>query len=118
MPNGQIYGGTILNATASDTQRIDLVIGIGYDDIQKDKQLLEEILHGDDRVLEDPAPAISVAELADSCINLNVRSRVGSEDCWPLRSDLLERIKNTFDAEGISISYPQRDVHLYQEKVA
>ncbi len=119
VPNGQIYGGTILNASARDTRRIDLVIGIGYDDdIKKAKRILEDILETDDRILEDPAPAISLGELADSSVNLNVRPWVKSSDYWPVRSDLLERIKNAFDAEGISIPYPQRDVHLYQEKAA
>ncbi|HHH46641.1 MAG TPA: mechanosensitive ion channel, partial [Thiotrichales bacterium] len=79
---------------------------------------LEDILETDDRILEDPAPAISLGELADSSVNLNVRPWVKSSDYWPVRSDLLERIKNAFDAEGISIPYPQRDVHLYQEKAA
>ncbi len=119
VPNGQIYGGTILNASARDTRRIDLVIGIGYDDdIKKARQILEDILRTDDRILEDPAPAISLGELADSSVNLNVRPWVKSGDYWPVRSDLLERIKNAFDAEGISIPYPQRDVHLYQERAA
>ena len=115
VPNGQIYGGTIVNLSARDTRRIDLVIGIGYDDdIRKAKGLLEAILGADERILKDPAPAVSVGELADSSVNLNVRPWVASGDYWGVRSDLLETIKTRFDAEGISIPFPQREVHLHQ----
>lgn len=115
VPNGQIYGGTIVNVSARDTRRIDLVVGIGYDDdIRKARGLLQEILGADERILKDPAPAVSVAELADSSVNLNVRPWVATGDYWGVRSDLLETIKTRFDAEGISIPFPQRDVHLYQ----
>ena len=115
IPNSGIYGGMITNYSARPTRRIDLVVGIGYDDdIRKAMGLLEEVIKSDDRILEDPAPAISVAELADSSVNLNVRPWVKSEDYWAVRSDLLEKIKLSFDANGISIPYPQQDVHLYK----
>ncbi len=117
IPNSQIYGGTITNVSARPTRRIDLVIGIGYeDDLKKAKALLEEILAQDDRILAEPAPAVALGELADSSVNFNVRPWVNSADYWPVRADLLEKIKLTFDEQGISIPYPQQDVHLYQEK--
>lgn len=117
VPNSQIYGGTIINYNARPTRRIDMVIGIGYgDDIRKAKSVLEEIIKAEPRILEEPAPAISVADLAESSINLNVRPWVSSGDYWAVRSDLLETIKGRFDEQGISIPYPQRDVHLYETK--
>ena len=114
VPNGQIYGGTIVNYSARDTRRIDLVFGIGYDDdIRKAKQLIEEIMAADERILEDPAPTVAVGELADSSVNINVRPWVKSEDYWDVRSSLLENVKLRFDEKGISIPYPQTDVHLF-----
>lgn len=119
VPNSHIYGGTITNVSARETRRIDLVIGIGYnDDIRKAREILEGILKGHELILEDPAPAVSVAELGDSSININVRPWVKSGDYWPVRADLLETIKVTFDDNGISIPFPQRDVHLYNENTA
>ena len=115
VPNSQIYSGTIVNNSARPTRRIDLVIGIGYeDDIRKAKRLLEELLQKDERILDDPGPSVALAELADSSVNFNVRPWVRTEDYWSVRADLLQAIKETFDAEGISIPYPQTDVHLFQ----
>lgn len=112
IPNGQIYSGAITNYSARDTRRIDMVFGIGYDDdMLKAKKLMEDILAAHELVLEDPAPAVAVAELADSSVNFNVRPWVNSADYWGVRSDLIEQIKLTFDKEGISIPYPQMDVH-------
>ncbi|HEB98869.1 MAG TPA: mechanosensitive ion channel [Thiotrichales bacterium] len=115
VPNSQIYSGTIVNNSARPTRRIDLVIGIGYeDDIRKAKRLLEELLQKDERILDDPAPSVALAELADSSVNFNVRPWIKTEDYWNVRADLLQAIKETFDAEGISIPYPQQDIHLYR----
>jgi len=119
VPNGQIYGGTIVNVTARPTRRIDLVFGIGYgDDIRTAKRLIEEAMGRDERILAEPAPAISLAELADSSVNINVRPWVKTGDYWAVRSDLLESVKAAFDANGISIPFPQRDVHLHQVDTA
>ncbi len=119
VPNSQIYDGTITNYSAKPTRRIDLVFGIGYDDdIAKAKQIMGDILQQDERILADPPPAIALAELGDSSVNFNVRPWVNSGDYWPVRADLLEKIKLAFDANGISIPYPQRDVHLYQTEQA
>ncbi len=116
VPNSQIYGGTIVNVSARPTRRIDLVIGIGYeDDLKKAKDILEQILREDERVLDEPAPAVALGELADSSVNFNVRPWVNSGDYWPVRADLLEKIKLTFDEQGISIPYPQQDIHLHKK---
>lgn len=115
VPNSQIYSGTITNYSAKSTRRIDLVFGIGYDDdIAKAKRIMDDIMKQDDRILADPAPAVAVAELADSSVNFNVRPWVNSGDYWPVRADLLEKIKLAFDANGISIPYPQQDVHMHE----
>ncbi|WP_426417666.1 mechanosensitive ion channel family protein [Aestuariirhabdus sp. LZHN29] len=115
VPNGSIFAGTITNYSAKPTRRIDMVFGIGYDDdLLKAKEVLMRVVAADERVLKDPAPAVAVAELADSSVNFNVRPWVNTADYWPVRSDLIERIKLEFDREGISIPYPQTDVHLKQ----
>jgi small conductance mechanosensitive channel len=115
VPNGQIYSGTITNYSARDTRRIDLVFGIGYDDdIAKAKQIMEDIIRKDERILADPAPAIAMAELGESSVDFNVRPWVKTSEYWAVRADLLENIKLAFDANGISIPYPQRDVHMHQ----
>ncbi|HID35898.1 MAG TPA: mechanosensitive ion channel [Ghiorsea sp.] len=112
VPNGAIYGGTITNNSARDTRRIDMVFGIGYDDdIKKAKELLNEILAADERILKEPAPLVAVAELADSSVNFNVRPWVKSGDYWGVLFDVTETVKLTFDENKISIPYPQMDVH-------
>lgn len=115
VPNSGITSGVITNVNAEPTRRIDLVIGIGYDDdIRKAKATLERIIGADGRVLKDPAPTIAVAELADSSVNLVLRPWVKSEDYWDVRFNLVETIKLTFDEEGISFPFPQQDVHMHQ----
>jgi len=112
IPNGQIYAGAITNFSARDTRRIDMVFGIGYDDdMLTAKQIMEEILQKHELILADPEPVVAVAELADSSVNFNVRPWVKSDDYWGVRSDLIEKIKLAFDKNGISIPYPQMDIH-------
>jgi small conductance mechanosensitive channel len=119
IPNSHIYGDTIVNFSARDTRRIDLVFGIGYDDdIKQAKLLIEKTMADDERILKDPEPVVMVLELADSSVNFAVRPWVNASDYWAVRSDLLEALKINCDSEGISIPYPQRDVHVYQEEKA
>lgn len=119
MPNGQIYGGTIVNFSARDTRRIDLVIGVGYDDdIKKVRDIINEVLAADATVLKDPAPTVMLLELGASSIDFAVRPWVKSADYWSTRAALLEAIKSAFDKEGVSIPYPQQDIHLYKEGAA
>ena len=115
VPNAAITAGTITNYSAQDTRRVDLVFGISYDDdLPKAKQVLEEILAQDDRVLKDPAPTVAVGELGDSSINFVVRPWVKTADYWKVLWDLTEAVKLKFDAQKISIPYPQRDIHVHQ----
>jgi len=115
VPNGAIYDGTITNNSARDTRRIDMVFGIGYDDdIKKAKEIMQSILEADERIFSDPAPLIAVAELADSSVNFVVRPWVKASDYWAVKFDVTEKIKLAFDDAGISIPYPQMDVHINQ----
>jgi small conductance mechanosensitive channel len=119
MPNAQIYGGTIVNYSAQDTRRIDLVVGIGYsDDIKKARDILVDILASEERVLKDPGATVMLLELGASSVDFAVRPWVNTADYWAVRADLLEAVKNRFDKEGISIPFPQQDVHMYEAKKA
>ncbi len=115
IPNSAVTGGNITNYSAHETRRVDMVFGIGYDDdIRKAKQVLEQILAADERILKDPAPVVAVSELADSSINFVVRPWVKTADYWGVFFDVTEKVKLTFDDQGISIPYPQQDVHMHQ----
>lgn len=117
IPNANMTGGNIVNYSAKETRRVDLVMGVSYDDdLQKVRQILEDILAKDDRVLKDPAPTIGVLELGDNSVNFAVRPWVNRDDYWGVYFDVTETVKKRFDAEGISIPFPQRDVHLYEHK--
>ncbi|MEF2144998.1 MAG: mechanosensitive ion channel domain-containing protein [Desulfovibrionaceae bacterium] len=117
VPNSSILGSVIVNVTANDTRRIDLVVGIGYgDDIGKAQGILEGILKDDPRVLKDPAPTVAVSELGASSVDFVVRPWVATGEYWDVRFDLTRRIKEVFDAQGVSIPFPQRDVHIYNDK--
>ena len=112
IPNSSIVGGNITNFSTKDTRRVDFVFGIGYDDdLKLAKATLEEIVNSDSRSLKDPAPLVAVSELADSSVNFVVRVWVKSEDYWAVNFDTIEKVKLTFDEKGISIPYPQMDVH-------
>lgn len=117
IPNGKIYNDSIVNYSARATRRVDMVFGIGYgDDLLKAKQILMEILEQDERVLKDPAPLVNVASLGDSSVNFNVRPWVKSADYWAVLWDTTEKVKLEFDRQGISIPFPQMDVHLHSEQ--
>ena len=110
--NSNMISGNITNYSVKDTRRVDFVFGIGYDDdLKLAKQTLEEIVSADERVLQDPAPFVAVKELADSSVNFVVRAWVKSGDYWGVNFDTIEKVKLTFDEKGISIPYPQMDVH-------
>jgi len=116
IPNSSLTGGNIVNWSATGTRRVDMVFGIGYDDdIDKAKQVIAEILAADDRILKDPAPQVALSELADSSVNFVARPWVKTGDYWGVLFDTTEAVKKRFDAEGISIPYPQSDVHIYQQ---
>ena len=107
---------SITNFSAKDTRRIDLVFGVSYaDDLRKVKEVIWSVLNADERILKDPAPTVGVLELADSSVNFAVRPWVNASDYWDVYFHLHETLKIRFDEEGISIPFPQRDVHLFQE---
>jgi small conductance mechanosensitive channel len=112
IPNGAIYGGIITNYSARSTRRVDMVFGVDYDDdLKVAKELLRSIILADDRVLSDPEPVVAVSELADFSVNFIVRPWVKSADYWPVLWDTTEKVKLEFDAQGLSIPYPQMDIH-------
>lgn len=115
VPNGSISNGIITNFSAEATRRVDFVFGIDYgDDIGKAKSVLERLVTEDSRTLADPAHVIVVSELGDSSVNITVRVWVNAADYWGLYFDLTEKVKLTFDQEGISFPFPQQDVHMHQ----
>ena len=116
VPNGAIYGGNITNYSAKETRRVDMVVGIGYNsDLKKAKEILKEMLAADERILKEPAPTVAVGELADSSVNFVVRPWVATADFWAVKFDFTEAVKLRFDAEGISIPFPQMDLHVHKD---
>ena len=119
VPNNAVWGNVITNATGNRTRRIDMMFGIGYaDDIQKAQSIMEKILDEHELVLSDPEPNVRLHELADSSVNFICRPWTRTENYWPVYWDVTQRVKEEFDAQGVSIPFPQRDVHLYQEIAA
>jgi len=113
VPNGAILSNNITNYSARDTRRVDMVFGIGYnDDIKLAKDILEQIITADDRVLSDPAPVVALGELGDSSVNFLVRPWVKSADYWAVLWSTTEMVKLRFDEAGICIPYPQMDIHI------
>lgn len=112
VPNGAIYSGVITNYSARGTRRIDLLFSIGYeDDIRQARSVIEGVLAADTRLLADPAPFIGVAELAAHSVDLHVRPWVSTADYFATMCDLKEKVKLAFDENGITIPYPQMDIH-------
>ncbi len=113
VPNSLITGSHIVNTSCQENRRVTLTVGIGYEEsITKARQVIEHIFTQDSRILKDPAPSVVVAELAESSVNLSIRAWVKNQDYWTVFFDLNEKVKNAFDENGISIPYPQCDVHL------
>jgi small conductance mechanosensitive channel len=116
VPNKQIWGGVIRNVTHQDTRRVDMKFGIGYsDDIPRAEKVLTDIVTSHEKVLKDPEPVIRLHELGDSSVNFVVRPWSKTDEYWDVYWDITREVKRRFDAEGISIPFPQRDVHVYQE---
>lgn len=115
IPNGQIMSSIITNYNANSTRRVDMVIGVSYgDDIDKVRNTLRDVVYADSRVLRNPECQIAVSELAESSVNFVVRPWVQVADYWDVKFGLTEAIKKRFDQDGISIPFPQRDVHIFQ----
>ena len=115
VPNAHLWNHAIRNYSRLPTRRLDIVVGIGYaDDIDKTQATLMDLLENDARAHADPAPQVMVEELADNSVNLNLRCWTDAGDYWGLRFDLTKATKQRLDTEGITIPFPQRDVHLYQ----
>jgi small conductance mechanosensitive channel len=113
IPNAKLSGDNIINFSAEATRRVDMTVGVAYNaDLAKVKDVLNDIISKDGRILADPAPQVVVAELADSSVNFVVRVWTNTGDFWGVKCDTTEAIKNRFDAEGIGIPVPQRDIHI------
>ncbi|ADE54164.1 mechanosensitive ion channel family protein [Coraliomargarita akajimensis] len=116
LPNSTVMSSAIKNFSAHATRRVDLVIGVSYtDDLKRAKEIIAEVIDADERALKDPAPQVAVSNLGDSSVDFVVRPWCKAADYWDFRFDVTQAIKERFDAEGISIPFPQRDVHLIQE---
>ncbi len=119
IPNGKVIGDSIVNFNANATRRLDLVFGIAYNaDLRRAKEILVAVLRDDPRVLANPAPLVAVGNLGESTVDLFVRPWAKSDDLAALQFDLLEKVKTLFDAAGIALAFPQRDVHVYYETPA
>jgi small conductance mechanosensitive channel len=115
VPNSQIMDSIITNYSANDRRRVDMVVGVSYEDnLDTVRKTLEELVAADERILKDPACTIAVSELADSSVNFVLRPWVATADYWGVKFDLTEAIKKRFDEVGISFPFPQQDVHLFQ----
>lgn len=116
MPNSIVWGTDIQNLNRFDTRRVDMEFGIGYgDDMDKAIGIIKEILDEDERILKEPEPLIAISNLGDSSVGIRVRPWTESSNVWPLRYDVTKKVKERFDANDISIPFPQRDVHLFKE---
>jgi small conductance mechanosensitive channel len=116
IPNAKLSSDNIINYSAKDQRRVDIITGVSYkDNVDKVRKVLEEVIASDSRILKEPVPTIAVIELANSSVNFAVRPWVKTSDYWDVFFSLQEQIKKRFDAEGITIPFPQQDVHLYQK---
>ncbi len=119
IPNAKISGDNIINYSAEENRRVDMTVGVAYDaDLSKVRDVLNDIISKEERILSDPAPQVAVAELADSSVNFIVRVWTRTEDYWGVKFDATETIKNRFDEAGISIPFPQRDIHIVSGSAA
>ena len=115
MPNGPVATGSLINYSAEDKRRVDFTFGISYDDdIDQAKEVLSSIINADERVDRDPEPLIAVHALADNSVNIIVRVWANSSDYWGIYFDVTEKVKKSFDKEGLSFPFPQTDIHLHK----
>lgn len=116
IPNGGLSTGSMVNFSTEARRRVDWTIGIGYgDDVDKARSVIKGMIDADKRILQDPAPAIVVSELADSSVNFAVRAWVEAADYWGVFFEMNENVYKTFDKEGLNIPYPQMDVHVHKD---
>jgi len=116
MPNSRVWGAQIMNYSRFEIRRVDMEFGISYaDDMQKAMELIRQVLEQEERVLKEPEPLIAIANLGDSSVDIRVRPWTQSSNVWPLRYAVTQKVKESFDANGISIPFPQRDVHLFKK---
>lgn len=117
VPNGPLSTNPVTNYSLEAQRRTEMVFGIGYgDDMDKAREIIKALIAADARILQDPEPFVAITELADSSVNITVRLWAESSNLWGMRFDFIENVKKAFDREGISIPFPQRDVHVYQAK--
>jgi len=117
IPNSKVWGSEIQNMNRFETRRVDMQFGISYDDdMDKAMKVIKEVLGADERVLDEPEPMLAVSELGDNAVGIIARPWSKTGDVWPLRFDTIKKVKERFDEEDISFPYPQRDVHMFQEK--
>lgn len=116
IPNGPLSSGSLTNYSTEPTRRVDWTVGIGYgDDVDKAYDVIQKLLDGDDRILDEPEPFIAVKELADSSVNFTVRAWVNASDYWGVFFRMNEEVYKTFEEEGLNIPYPQTDVHIIKD---
>jgi small conductance mechanosensitive channel len=115
MPNSRVWGNEIQNLSKFETRRVDMEFGISYrDDMDKAIGIIKEVFDGEEMVLPEPEPLIAVSGLNDSSVEIRVRPWTDNKNVWPLRYAITKKVKERFDQDGVSIPFPQRDVHLYQ----
>ncbi len=115
IPNTQVWGSEIQNYSRHNTRRADMVFGIGYgDDVDKAMKIIKDVLDNDGRILAEPETQIVVSGLGDSAVDITVRPWVNADDFWPVKFDITKKVKEEFDANDISIPFPQHDVHLFK----
>lgn len=116
MPNSKVWGNEIQNMNRFETRRVDMEFGIGYDDdMDTAIKIIKDVLDADKRVLPEPEPLLVIGSLGDSSVNIRVRPWASTADVWPLRYDIIKKVKEEFDKNDITIPYPQRDVHMFNE---
>lgn len=119
IPNGAVSNNPITNFSKQATRRVDIVFGISYDDdLRVGKDVLTKMIEADERIHSDPAPMVVISSLGDSCVNITTRSWVDSGNYWPVYFDLMEKGKLGLEEAGLSIPYPQQDVHVHQQPAA